>query len=294
MQVLYTYLFKNIRRCPKMCDISMGDITKRLVLDYMHARVTQDGAAPATANREMAMIKCMLSRAVEWDLLSHNPLSGLKTLREAEKRDVDLSFEQTTALIRVLSEPIASIVEFAIYTGFRKENILSLKVEQVRFHDLTPTGEIELVVKGGRREIFPISPAAVEVIKRNICNRKKGFVFINPETGTRVHTIQKSFNSAVCWLGLTVNGTKFRFHDLRHLHATWLHKAGVSLDIVRVLLDHRDISTKDRYVSYDRLSYGGALSAIPTLSATNEKRVQSSLNTEPVRGDIGKKWQALG
>jgi hypothetical protein len=62
---------------------------------------------------------------------------------------------------------------------------------------------------------------------------------------------------------------------------------------VRVLLGHKDVNTTDRYVSYDRLSYGNALSVIPTLSATNENRVQL-LNPEPGRGEIGKKWQALG
>jgi integrase len=271
----------------------MGNITKRLVLDFMHSRINQDGISPATANREMAIIKCIFSRAVEWDILSCNPLSGLKTLKEAEKRDVNINFEQATAFIRELSEPTASIVSFAIYTGFRKENILSLEIEQVRFHDVTPTGEVELVVKGGRREIFPLSPA-VEVIKRNIGNRKTGYVFINPETGTRFKTIHKGFNNTVRRLGLTVNETKLRFHDLRHLHATWLHKAGVSLDIVRMLLGHRDVSTTDRYISYDRLSYGNALLLIPTLSATNEKRGQSSLNPEPVREEFGKKWQAMG
>ena len=162
MQTLYHNRFTQICRCPQLCDIPMGDITKRLVLDFMHARIQQDGMSPATSNREMAIIKCMLSRAVEWDILSYNPLSGLKTLREAEKRDVNITFEQAAALIRELSEPTASIVSFAIYTGFRKENILGLKIEQVRFHDVTPTGEVELVVKGGRREIFPLSPAAME------------------------------------------------------------------------------------------------------------------------------------
>ena len=36
------------------------------------------------------------------------------------------------------------------------------------------------------------------------------------------------------------NGTKLRFHDLRHVFATWLHKAGVSLDELRFLLGHKD------------------------------------------------------
>ena len=55
-----------------------------------------------------------------------------------------LSVEQARTLINELPATIADIVEFAIYTGFRKENILSLCIESVRFHDLIPTGEVAL------------------------------------------------------------------------------------------------------------------------------------------------------
>ena len=81
--------------------------------------------------------------------------------REPEKRRVDLTPEQAFKLINLLPEPHAKIVEFAIYSGFRKENILSMQIEQIRFHDLTPTGEVELIVKGGRKETFPIGEYAV-------------------------------------------------------------------------------------------------------------------------------------
>ena len=39
----------------------------------------------------------------------------------AEKRDVYLTVQQAATLLDELPEPIADIVEFAIYTGFRKE-----------------------------------------------------------------------------------------------------------------------------------------------------------------------------
>ena len=39
-----------------------------------------------------------------------------------------------------------SIVERAIYTGFRKDDILDMRIESICIHDLTPTGEVELIV----------------------------------------------------------------------------------------------------------------------------------------------------
>ena len=266
MQEVYRYRFKNISRCPELGSIPVSLISKRLMLDYMHARIEQDNASNATVNREAAMVKGMLFRATEWDIISTNPLRGLKLLPEAEKRQVNLSHDQALHLINELQEPMASIVELAIYTGFRKENLLGMKIESIRFHDTTKTDEVDLIIKGGRKETFPLGCAAVDVIKRNIRNRKEGYVFLNQKTGNRYTSINRTFDRAVRKLGLTVNGTKLRFHDLRHVFGTWLHQAGVSRDIISPLLGHKNTDTTDRYITYDLLSYNNSLNMIPTIN----------------------------
>ena len=78
-------------------------------------------------------------------------------------------------------------------------------------------------------------------------------------------------------LGLTVNGTKLRFHDLRHVFATWLHQAGVSLDIIRPLLGHRDRKTTDRYTTIDRLAIGKVLNVMPNIGEKNEHKKMAKI-----------------
>ena len=189
--------------------------------------------------------------------------------REPEKRRVDLTPEQAFKLINLLPEPLVNIAGFAIYSGFRKENILSLLIEQICFHDLTPTGEVELIVKGGRKEIFPIGKSATELLKRAIGNRKEGFVFLNPKTQTRNVSIHKSFNKAIRKLNLTVSGTKLRFHDLRHVFCTWLLKQGVTIDVIRELVGHRNRATTDRYATLNRLELSKYLSFLPEIKSSN-------------------------
>ena len=70
---------------------------------------------------------------------------------------------------------------------------------------------------------------------------------------------------AVRKLGLTVNGTKRRFHDLRHVFGTWLLKEGVSLDVLRELLGHRDRDTTDRYATLNRAEAGKFLRLMPRI-----------------------------
>ena len=271
MQQIYNYRFKQILRCPSITEISIENITKSLMLDYMHARMKEDNVSAATVNREAALVKSMLFRATEWDILVNNPLQGFKLLPEAEKRNVDISPEQAAELIKVLPEPISSLAEFAIYSGFRKENILSLRIEAICFHDLTSTGEVQLLIKGGRHEIYPLGTFAVNALKRVIKERKEGYVFINPQTNSRYYSIHNTFNRAVKRVGLTVNGKKLRFHDLRHVFATWLLRAGVNLEALRELMGHRNRSTTDRYAFYGRKEASWFLALMPEIASNNKK-----------------------
>lgn len=277
MQKRYQVMFKNICRCPEIADSGIGSLRKSLMLDYMHARIKLDKVAMATVNREAAFVKGMLSRAVEWDMLEVNPLVGLRLFREAGKRNVNLSQEDARRLISSLPPPVDDIVEFAIYTGFRRENILGLKIGQVRLYDLKPGGEVDLVVKGGRAETFPLGALAAEILKRNIGSRTSGYVFPNPDTGNRYTDLHRTFDRAVRKLGLVVEGTKLRFHDLRHVFATWLHQEGVTLDVLRPLLGHRQRATTDRYATFDRMAVGQVLSLLPNLRsmpAVKEERTR--------------------
>ena len=265
MQTSYDNSFRNISRCRGIADCAISALTKGIVLDYMQARIRQDGITNATVNREAAFLKCMLSRATEWDMLDRNPLQGLRLLNEGEKRNVKLTDEQARELIKLLPEPVSSIVEFAIYSGFRKENILGLKIEQILFHDNPPTAEVEMVIKGGRKETSSLGPNAVEVIRRVMGSRRSGYVFINPKTQTRYSWVNQTFHRATQKVGLTVDENNFRFHDLRHVFATWLYNQGVSLDTLRVLLGHRNRSTTDRYASFDSSIAINVLSMMPRI-----------------------------
>ncbi len=148
-QESYINSFQNIRRCTSLVDSELDRASKNLVLDYMYARIDNDCVKSATVNREAAFLKCMLSKAFEWGIIDTNPLHGLRLFPEAGKREVYLTVEQAKKLLDALPDSVADIVEFAIYTGFRKENILSMRFESIRFHDISPTGEITLIVKGG-------------------------------------------------------------------------------------------------------------------------------------------------
>ena len=268
-KVHYTIRFNMVSRCREILECPLANITKRMVLDYMNDRIERDGVSNATANREATFLKGILARACEWDLIKYNPLSRLRLLPEAPKREVNLSIEQARALLEALPPNVDLIAEFALMSGIRKENCLSLQISQLKLLDCNADqmghAEVELLAKGNKLLRLPLSGQAVDVLRRAIGDRTEGYVFLNPRTNDRYSDINYIFDKAVKKVGLKVNGGKFAFHDLRHCFSTMLHKEGVGLDTIRLLLGHNDLRTTDRYTTYDISRTAQALENLPKL-----------------------------
>ena len=81
----------------------------------------------------------------------------------------------------------------------------------------------------------------------------------------RFCSINRTFDRHVKKMNLQVDGTKLRFHYLRHITASWLNDKGVPLDTIRHILDHDERDTKDRYTTPDLRAYGACLDLLPQL-----------------------------
>jgi integrase len=207
----------------------------------------------------------MPNRRVEWEIIDYKPLQGIRLFKESGKRYVEHSPDNLIKLLEALTTPLVDIVEFAIYTGFRRDNILSSRIENFRVDSSQQTGEVHLVVKGGRKEVFPLSLQTIALLQRVIADHSSGYGFINPVTSNRYVDIHRSFDKTVRTLNFKVGNTKLRFHNLCHVFATWLHQSGVSLDALRPLLGHRDRDTTDRYAYLDRKDTGKVLNIMPRI-----------------------------
>ena len=264
-QRVYNLFFSNISRCNAIADVPLNTISKAAVIRYRKERMNQDEVKPATANRETAFIRNILNRAVEYDIIQHNPLNSLKNLKEDNRREVtNITPETIKQLMGELPSSVADIVEFAVYTAFRKENVLSLTVDQVEFSTDKKSAKIRHIAKGNKYRVVQVGTKAVKVLKRAIGQRKTGYIFLNPDSKTRYTCIHKSFDRAVRKLKINIaTGKKLCFHDLRRVCATWLLQKGRSLDEVREVLGHSDWATTDLYATM-KVS-GDVYDSVPSL-----------------------------
>ncbi|MBI4378421.1 MAG: site-specific integrase [Nitrospinae bacterium] len=213
-----------------------------LIEEYQTKFIT-NGKAPATANRHLATLKHMMTKAVEWEMVEEEVLKKVrkvKFLHENNRRLRYLSKEECQSLINVCSPHLRPIVITALNTGMRKEEILSLEWEK---HIDLKHGFILLdVTKNGERREIPINQTLKDTLQRIPRRLDSTYVFID-DNGKRYKYVNRSFKTGCRRAGIK----DFRFHDLRHTFASHLVMAGVDLTTISRLLGHKDIKMTLRY-----------------------------------------------
>lgn len=237
-KIFVKQLVESFGNCP------LRSLNTRLVEEYQ-TKILTSGRKPATANRHLATIKHMITKAVEWDMVEEDILKKVRRVKfkpEHNKRLRFLSKEECQTLINACHPHLKPIVITALNTGMRRGEILSLEWEKnidmkhgfiFLYGDMTKNGE--------RREI-PINQTLRETLKRLPRRLDSPYVFTDGE-GKRFKEVKRSFKSALRRASIK----DFTFHDLRHTFASQLVMAGVDITTVKELLGHKTLTMTLRY-----------------------------------------------
>ena len=98
---------------------------------YKKERVNQ--VTPSTVNRELACLKTLYYKAIEWGKCLYNPVAKVKFYKENNQRIRYLEPDEIKRLIEECSEHLRPIVIMALNTGMRLGEILKLKWQDVDF-----------------------------------------------------------------------------------------------------------------------------------------------------------------
>ncbi len=255
----------------KLIDINVWTIEK------WRGERLKAGISAETVNRDITALKAMLSKAVDWEVIEHHPLSKVKPLKTDNKgtvrylneieerklrkalqrRDMKIKSERDSAnqwreergyeLLPDLksahyADHLSPIVLLALNTGMRRGEIFNLRWRDINLKSKTLTVQ-GATAKSGETRHIPLSDDATTALKKwKQQGKKSGHVF--PGKGR-----QRLDNISSSWTGLVKDAKikNFRFHDLRHSFASKLIMKGVPLNTVRELLGHADLKTTLRY-----------------------------------------------
>jgi len=235
------YYYLNANLVPFFNDVFISRLNQYSVEKYKLKRV-KDGVQKSTINRELACLRKMLNKAVDWEFLQRNPVSGVKLFSEKDNlKERVLNSEEEQRLLKSSVDYHRPIIKVAIHSGMRRGEILNLKWQNV---DLEKRELRVTNTKSGKARLVPVNEVLFKEFKKlkNTAYQSE-YVFINSNTGLPFVDIKKAFKSAC--KRAKVQG--LRFHDLRHTFASRLVANGVDLITVKDLLGHSSVRITERY-----------------------------------------------
>ena len=195
-----------------------------------------------TVNREVGLLRNMLSKALAWQMIDANPILNVQMFKE-EPRERILTMTELQTVIDNAQPLLRDIVVAALNTGMRRGELLNLKWTHVNLEE-----GIIIVEKTKTNKIrhIPLNAVMKELLSQRCLDRAGSeYVFRNPRTGRPIVDIKSGWKTLLRNCGIE----NFRFHDLRHCFASYaLAHGGGNLSDLKEVLGHEKITTTSRYV----------------------------------------------
>lgn len=251
----------------------LGHITPKMLADYKMQR-RLEGAAPATTNKELQLVRHAFNVAMrEWEWCQNNPMHRVSLEQVRNEVDRWLTVEEESRLMAAATPWLQEIILFALNTGMRQGEILNLHWEHVDF------GRGVLIVmrsKNGTRRTIPLMTPVFKLLSTMQARTamSHGPVFRTPRgNAIKVRYLVREFCKARDMAGIP----DFRFHDMRHTLATRLVQQGVDLYTVQRILGHKTSIMTQRYAHHSPESLRVGLSMLEKPLRIGTKLTQESI-----------------
>lgn len=250
-------------------EVSIDRLGPELLETYKATRL-KEGAAPATINRGIAMVKHMAGVAARsgWPWMTRVQAAVIREvgmLKEPPGRQRPIKPAELQAILaafkRVDARFARRVVAAALLTGCRLGELVSLHESQLDLKKRT----IDLpTTKQNRNHQIVITPPLANLLKEALADRGKkpdGYVFVSSH-GT-AYTVD-GFSKHFAHVAERARVPDITFHDLRRHVGTVLINAGERLEVVSKLLGHSNVAVTQR--SYAHLATDATRAAFDTLA----------------------------
>lgn len=251
-----------------MGSISPDTITKRIVeanpdsIRTFLAHLGTKEYSAATMARKIATLRSFYKWANRRGLCKTNPMTAIRTPRQAKRLPKAITVEQIEKLLAtpsdrdVLGLRDRAMLETLYSTGLRVSELVGLN-----FEDLDEPGEaLRIRGKGKKERMVPLGMHALAAVKRYVqmvqgdprCvgwfqseGNKPKALFVNKH-GKRLssRSVRRKLDKYLTSAGLDPDISP---HTLRHSFATHLLENGADLRSVQELLGHQSLSTTQIY-----------------------------------------------
>ncbi len=214
------------------------------ISEYIEARIRETSLY--AARKDYINLSACFNYAVKNRYLHDNPCKQVSKPRVPEKLPMFFSEAEFQVLLtQIGSQDMKDIVLFAVNTGLRQMELLTLEWNQVNFEKRALMLDNRThVTKSKRIRSVPLNDKALAIL-RNRKNKTTGnVVFTFAGEPIKQDWIIHEFKRYVRRAKLN---PKLNFHSLRHTFASWLVQRGVSIYQVSKLLGHSSVNVTAIY-----------------------------------------------
>jgi integrase len=225
----------------KISDVQRPDIER------LHNRIKDDKGIYA-ANRSLALLSKIYSKAIDWGLEGDNPCRGIKKFKEKSRERFIQGDEITRFFESLNNEPSETFKDFfylSLLTGARRNNVQAMHWNDINFNRAEWLVE---ETKNGEPQTIPLIPQAILILKERYDNKISDWVF--PSSTSKSGHIEEPKK---VWKNLLERaGIKdLRIHDLRRTLGSWQAATGANSYIIGKSLGHK---TQQATAIYARLN----------------------------------------
>jgi integrase len=225
------YLLRTIKSHP-IASLCLDKLTPAMVTNYRDERLRT--VSPSSVRRELAILQhCLEVAKNEWGVaLQQNPVSKIKKPAPGKARERRITVEELerlrTALDNCRNGLLSNITQFAIHTGMRRGEILSIRWSDINFD----AGTVYLAdTKNGEARTVPVSSLALAALPATDNRAMDERVFPLSPNAVRLGWERLKRRAGI---------NDLDFHDLRHEAISRFFELGLSIPEVALISGHRD------------------------------------------------------
>jgi integrase len=237
---------------PVFGPMLVDEITAESVNAFKQDRL-RDGRQGTTVNRDLAVLRRILSLAVKDGLLDSSPFMARRIEFLPENRcERVLSFAEEKKYLKVASPLLRDFATIILEMGLRPEEVFALHSLHVHLAAFPAYVHISNGKTSNARRDVPVTDRALPVIRARLAKAKSkgGYLFpLRVGTGSDYSQAMTDLHHAhERALKASRIKPRFRVYDLRHTYGTRQVEAGTDPLTLAKLMGHADLKTTQRYV----------------------------------------------
>ena len=203
----------------------------------------------------MSLVGTLLRDLEENEIIVKAP--KLKPLKENNERTAFFTQHQITAMVALARsqhhDELADAIQFGVFTGCRQSELLNLQAGDV---DLANNLLTFRDTKNDTDHIIDIHPDLRQLLEARVDGSSEEdpvFHFANDDQ------LRRDFYKVRDELNIPKDRV---FHTLRHTTGTWLAERGVPIQTIAKVLNHKQITTSQRYTKISDQARKSAINSL--------------------------------